>query len=51
MHGGSSEFVLLSEYLSVSINNILRVLLEQVVDADVELLVSFDRVGVMEDLA
>lgn len=51
MHWRSSELILLSEDLSVPINYILAVLLEEIVDADVELLVSLDTICIMEDLA
>ena len=51
VHWRSSELILLSEDLSVPVNNILAVLLEEIVDSDVELLMSLDTICIMEDLA
>jgi hypothetical protein len=51
VHWRSSELILLSEDLSVPVNNILAVLLEEIVDSDVELFMSLDTICIMEDLA
>jgi len=47
----STILVLLSQYLSAPLDDILGVLLEQVEDSDVEVLVSLQRISVMEDRA
>jgi hypothetical protein len=45
------ELILLSQDLSVSVLNIFSVLLKQIVNSDVEVLVSLQRISVMEDRA
>ena len=42
------ELILLSQDLSVSVLNIFGVLLKQIVNSDVEVLVSLDRLRIME---
>jgi hypothetical protein len=51
MNRVSTILVLLSQYLSAPLDDILGVLLEQVEDSDVEVLVSLQRISVMEDRA
>ena len=43
--------VLLSENLTVSVHDVLGVLVEQIVNSDVEILMPLDGLGVMEDCA
>lgn len=50
MNRVSVVFILNTQDLSVSVDDVLRILLKEIENADVEFFVALDGVGVMEDL-
>ena len=49
MYWVSPVFILHSENLSISINNIFRVLFKQIEDSNIEFFMSFDTISIMKD--
>jgi len=50
MHTVSSKLVLLAENLSISVNDVFRILFKKVEHPDIKLFMSLDEVGIMENL-